>query len=98
MSRSMDGRRRWRTNQICLFARLNSAENIWITLKEETTHEAPRTETTLIKRPWNNDEIMTIPYNLRSYFEILPKKYFACIEENGAKLPIRIQLYLYRIE
>jgi len=65
---------------------LNPIENLWSALKDSVAKDAPGTEDRLIASLKRNWEILTLPRNLRPYFENLVSRYQRCIDLDGIKL------------
>lgn len=65
---------------------LNIIENVWFTLKERVSRDAPRTEAELVRSLRNNWKIITLPENLDPYFNHLYDRYNECIEKEGDRL------------
>ena len=66
---------------------LNPIENLWSSLKQRVSHDAPKTERQLISSLQKNWEILTEPENLFPYFENLSDRFNECIQKNGIRLP-----------
>ena len=67
---------------------LTPLENLWFTLKDSVRKDAPTTEDRLAASIRRNWKILTLPSNLKPYFETLLGRYHECITQKGKRLPV----------